>query len=641
MGFYLANIDQWWWFLVLLTAAVALPFLIWLKGNRAGKLLEQTFGSVMAARLTSSLSGRRRLLKNALMIGGLLLAVLAAGRPQWGRGIDIPRAGGGEIVLAVDLSLSMLAEDLQPNRLAAAKDVAGQLVEAMAGDRFAVVAFAGEAFLELPLTRDQETLLRAIEDFSPDTIPVQGTNIEAALRESQNALTAGGNGESQAVAVLSDGEELQGDARSQAEVLARDGIPIFTVGLGRPRTESLVRDEEGEFFLDPEGEPIITVLDEALMRDLAAITDGAYLRGPLSEGMVSALARNIEEARGRGEAEMAGIFPRRAERYQIPLVLAVLFWLAGFFIGERGWPARPRIGVWLLVAGVGIATVGFPHSAGGNEKKEFSSAGNERVHLKVSERNQPDLEDELEQLRGRLARASCPEETGRVSLEIGRIHQVLGELEAAVSAYRSAISRLEYNARSRALTLWHSGIAEHLLARQKFSEKPGLSADWLASARQRYLEAMAVLGSSPRLAWNYEILLRDQSLLERVLSRLPEEKAKDEPMLSFDEVLETLDRLEEDIAVQPEPEFYPEEFADRLESEEEVEARIPEEAVPTPEAPPIELDDGLEITADQERELGGREVEAALEKARDREKNFRETLKQIRFRDVTAPDRQW
>lgn len=655
MDFQLANIDQWWYWLLVLSA-VLLPGLIYGRLRYNQRRLQKIFGEPMYSKLTLSLDKKRRFWRRALMTAGIWAAVLAAGRPQGGDGEPslAEQTSVREIALVFDVSLSMMAEDVEPTRLAAAKEIAGYLVESMPGERFALIAFAGAAFAELPLTDDQQSILTVLEELSPASIPVQGTDIEAGLQSGRRVLESTEGDRARALVLFSDGEELQGNGRQAAAELARAGITLLAVGMGESEHQVPVRDVNGEALTDDRGEVIYTALDEEFLRQLTSISEGIYYRGAEPEPTAEVLRRELMrlEQEPMGDEDW-GLNGSRAaqELYQWPLMLAVLALTASMFIDERRRQISSSSRAFLAAAIFAIIVPGV-------FLRGDMAARNHRGHHFSEKSTTAALTDlvsrfDLSRVTRYLQRGFRSEEekkqTALESFHLGRQQQMAGELEQAQLTYQRMVKHSSAIPELQGLGLWSLGLAEHQMARRRISEAadPEKVADLFESAVHNYIEAMRRLDSDPRLAYNYEVLRREQSAWQKHLRSVRDPEGRVDVEAAEFELEDLLPVPEEEEVDDPETlegidnAYFPLEQAE-VPTEEPEDADELEEPPEVPDEPPsAEFTDAVEGPALDDRELSDEEVEEVMERARAREKSFREVVKQIKFRDKVAPEKQW
>jgi len=325
----LGNTNALWALFLLPTLGV-----LWVvSGRKARNLVQKLVAARLQRTLVDAPSGR--LPRFALLLAGLGLCVFALSRPQWGEVTSETKGRGRDVLILIDVSRSMLANDLPPSRLQRAKLAAEDLVRQLGGDRIGIVAFAGTAFLQAPITADHSAVLTAIQELDPEIIPQQGTNICAALQCADEAFdrTEGGQ---RALVLISDGEELEADAVAMAKELAAK-MRIFTLGVGSPEGSVLmVPSPKGglEYIRDGSGNPVLSKLDESRLEEIASVGGGFYshLSGGLTE-----VKHIAEEGIGvMDEHEVSvEVRTRAVERFQWPLGGALACLALGMILGER------------------------------------------------------------------------------------------------------------------------------------------------------------------------------------------------------------------------------------------------------------------------------------------------------------------
>jgi Ca-activated chloride channel family protein len=324
---------NWFWALFVVPLLVALFF-------RAERRSAQRLRAFVSARLLPSLARtvdrRRRKLRFALILFGVALAITALAKPRWGYTYQDVKRKGLDLILAADTSRSMLSNDVAPSRLQRVKLAAQDLLSELQGDRVGLVAFAGRAFLQAPLTIDYAAAVEAINDLDTNTIPEGGTNISAAIELAMQTYGKSAIG-NRALIIFTDGEELSGDAVKAAKSAADAGVRIFTVGVGTPEGSLIPIPGEGGgtgFVKDSNGQVVKSKLDEKRLKEIAETTGGFYIHledGPrtmkqlFDEGLAKMQAGEIDERLSR----------QPIERYQWPLGAALLVFGAAFLLRER------------------------------------------------------------------------------------------------------------------------------------------------------------------------------------------------------------------------------------------------------------------------------------------------------------------
>lgn len=323
--------------LYLLWAVPALAVLgvaaAWLRRRR----LRAWADDALWGRVAPARSGLLRGVKFVLSLLALAFLLVAAARPQVGAQLVQVERRGIDVVVLLDVSLSMEATDVVPNRLERSKQEIRELLNGLRGDRAAIVIFSGSSFALCPLTLDIAAANLFLDAVAADVLPDPGTNLEEALRGARSALEAElEQARGRAVILFTDGESHAGDAVSAARSLEEDGIPVLTVGVGTPNGEPIpVTDDDGRlagYKKDRSGNVVLSRLDETLLREIAETTGGRYYPATLQGHEVGEMLRFL----GRLErGELGGTRRRRVEeRFQAPVVVAVVLLLLAVLVPE-------------------------------------------------------------------------------------------------------------------------------------------------------------------------------------------------------------------------------------------------------------------------------------------------------------------
>jgi Ca-activated chloride channel family protein len=321
------------WLLVLLVLPLILFF--WWAWRERQRLITQFISARLLAHLKVGVSAARQKARMAMIVAAVALLVLALARPQWGFTQEEARQRGLDVVMVIDTSKSMLAEDVQPNRLARAKLAALDLARRAGTDRLGLVAFAGSAFLECPLTLDDAAFSESVASLDTQTISQGGTAIGEAIDEARAAFKKD-SGNHKVIVLFTDGEDHDSDAAAAAEKAAASGIIIFTVGIGTPEGELLrVRDDQGrtDYIRDENGNPVKSHLNEELLQQIAHATKGFYQHLSGTSTMDLLYDRGIAPLpKSENSARM---FMRYRERFYWPLSFAIALLIAEMFLPER------------------------------------------------------------------------------------------------------------------------------------------------------------------------------------------------------------------------------------------------------------------------------------------------------------------
>ena len=278
----------------------------------------------------SSVSG----LQMGLVIAGLALSLFAAARPQWGRVTEKTVERSRNVVVAIDVSRSMLAQDVRPNRLERAKADVADLIDSLEGDRCALVAFRRTGVVICPLTTDHAYLRSALEQLTPESASRGETDLGSAIRASLDALDPAAD-DHNAIILISDGGDLRGEAIQNAELAKKRGIPIFTVGIGDPRNGAAIPSEDGRGEQKFQGQVVKVKLEEAALKALAEASKGRYVplatAGTAETTLGAIYRRFLRQVAAKEQNEEA---ERAAERYQIFLIPGLILLIAGAMLSK-------------------------------------------------------------------------------------------------------------------------------------------------------------------------------------------------------------------------------------------------------------------------------------------------------------------
>jgi Ca-activated chloride channel homolog len=311
--------------------------LYWLAFRARARALEQFGESPLVQTLSASVNRRGRVWKAVLVLASITMMVFALARPQFGTRLETVKTQGRDIVVALDVSKSMLAEDLAPNRLERAKLEIGRLIRGLDGDRIGLVAFAGDAFVQAPLTVDYGAALLFLNSMDTDLLSVQGTNLGIALTTALDAFDEGASRDQRVLVVVTDGEDHEGEIESAVQRAEQAGVQIHTVGIGSPDGVPIPDfDANGRrtgFMRDDDGNVVTTRLEEGVLRQIANATGGRYV--PAYSGTTALQALVEEIAEGEGTELESRQVTQFEEQFQIFLGLAILMLLLETLIPDR------------------------------------------------------------------------------------------------------------------------------------------------------------------------------------------------------------------------------------------------------------------------------------------------------------------
>jgi Ca-activated chloride channel family protein len=307
--------------LLLVPAAAAIVFAAVSLGRR--RAARRAFAEpALMERIAPGASHERRRLKAALVVAAVVLLGLAAGRPQIGTRMGVAKRRGVDLMLAIDVSSSMRARDLRPDRLEKAKREALTLLKLLDGDRVGIITFAGEAFVQCPLTLDYGAAAMLLSAVEPGTIPTPGTALGAAVRTAVRAMSTRPD-RTKVLVLMTDGEDHGSDPLAAAREAREAGVRVYTIGMGSTAGEPIPQaaDEGGGYKRDRAGEIVMSRLDEAILVDLATETGGRYFRATDTERELGVIEEEINRME-QGELE-SQMFAYYEERFQFPLAFAL------------------------------------------------------------------------------------------------------------------------------------------------------------------------------------------------------------------------------------------------------------------------------------------------------------------------------
>jgi len=295
-------------------------------------------GPAFLARFDGQISGNRRAAKILLFLLALSAGILAAARPQWGTRLEPVHRRGVDVVVLIDTSLSMATEDVAPSRLARARQAVETLLGRLAGNRVALVPFAGQASLACPLTLDSDAASLFLDAVDVESVAVPGSALAQALDVAIRAYGPGDpQGRSRAVVLFTDGEDHEGGLEQATERLRRAGVSVYALGVGTPSGGPIpVRDDAGVmrgYKKDGAGRVVTSRLEEEALEKLALATDGRYYRLSPAGNEIGEIAEAIG---GMSQRDFGSVLRTRyEERFQIPLAICLAALVVETLLGDR------------------------------------------------------------------------------------------------------------------------------------------------------------------------------------------------------------------------------------------------------------------------------------------------------------------
>lgn len=298
------------------------------------KAIERMGDNHLIAKLMPQQSTSRPLIKFFLILMAYASLVVALTNPQIGSKLEKAQRKGIDLIIALDVSNSMMAQDIKPNRLQAAKQAITNLIDKLKGDRIGIIVFAGHAYTQLPITTDYAAAKMFLSSVSPDNIPIQGTAIGEALALSAKSFSD--NEHNKAIIVISDGENHEGDALDETKNALDQGIRVYTIGMGLPEGGPIPYYTDGKlsgYKKDKDDNIITTKLNEVMLQQIAVAGDGYYVRANNSQ---AGLNRIFEEIDKLEESEFeTQVFSDYEDRFQYFIALTILLLIIEFIIAER------------------------------------------------------------------------------------------------------------------------------------------------------------------------------------------------------------------------------------------------------------------------------------------------------------------
>ena len=315
-----------------------LPFLaaFYLYSNYRRRKAIRKFGDpVLMAQLMPDVSKYRPDVKFWLVFAAIGLFAVLLARPQFGSKLETVKRQGVEVMIALDISNSMLAQDVQPSRLEKAKRLVAQLVDKMENDKVGMIVFAGDAFTQLPITSDYISAKMFLESINPSLISKQGTAIGAAINLATRSFTPQ-EGVGRAVIVITDGENHEGGAVEAAKAAAEKGIQVSVLGVGMPDGAPIPVEGTNDFRRDRDGNFVVTRLNEQMCQEIAQAGDGIYVRVDNSNAAQKVIAQEINKM-AKADVETQ-VYTEFNEQFQAVAWIILLLLLAEMLILERKNP---------------------------------------------------------------------------------------------------------------------------------------------------------------------------------------------------------------------------------------------------------------------------------------------------------------
>ena len=300
--------------------------LLRIRRNRIRKFGDEK----LVSQMMPSYSKSKVWVRLVLFSTGFFFFVIGLSRPQIGARLKEQEIKGAEIIIAIDVSNSMLAEDYSPNRLERAKLAVSRLVDKLRDDRIGLVIFAGTSFVQLPVTTDYVSAKMFLNSIDTGSIPIQGTALGDAITTCIRSFSAQSD-KSRAIILITDGENHEDDPVAAAKQAAEMGIKVFTIGVGSPEGKPIPMN--GELLKDKDGEIVVSRLDEAVLQEIAAEGNGAYVRAGNSEFGLNPIIDDLRKL--EDEKYNSVVFEEYDEQFMYFLAIALVFFVLEMLVGDR------------------------------------------------------------------------------------------------------------------------------------------------------------------------------------------------------------------------------------------------------------------------------------------------------------------
>ncbi len=316
-----------------------LPIIIlMIIGNKKRKhRLNKAIEKKLWPTIVPHLSHTKRFWKRILVILSLICIIIAILRPQYGVIFEQIERKGQDIYIALDVSKSMLAQDIKPSRLEHAKREILSLVDELKGDRIGLIAFAGDAFIQCPLTTDYSAIKMFLNYIDPSIMPTPGTDIATAIKTARLAFKRTSKSKTPILILISDGESFENDPIKSAEVAAKSGMTIYTIGIGSPNGDPIPRFNNKNKLLgylkDKKGTVVLSKLNETILKQIASIANGHYFNSNLGAFVIDKVYKEISKKEKQKLEE--SLLTLHKDRYQWVLVLALILLVFETLISSR------------------------------------------------------------------------------------------------------------------------------------------------------------------------------------------------------------------------------------------------------------------------------------------------------------------
>jgi len=456
------------------------------------------------------------MLKHLLIIAGVACVFVALARPQAGYRWEETHRKGLDILFAVDTSKSMLTQDVKPDRLTRAKMAVNDLVNKLDGDDVGLIAFAGDAFLQSPMTQDYDAFRESLDALDTSTIPRGGTDISRAIGEAQAAFQTQ-NDHDKILVLMTDGEDLEGSAVTAAEAAANDGVKIFTVGVGTPSGDLIpVPTDNGgtDFVKDASGQIVKSRLDETMLKKIASVTGGMYQPlGQQGQGLTAIYDQGLAPFQRHDLASREHRVP--LEQFQWPLLAGLCCFLAEFLIGTRKRlrriaqapmssnairfaHRRPRHSVSAAAAALALAVIAWP---------SFANASPQSAEKDYQKGDYAAAEQQYQ--------AAAAQKSGAPQLEfnVGAAAYKAGMFDDAAKAFQKSLTTDQLNLQQE--TYYNLGNTQYRLGQKTEKTTPEQTIPVWKQAVQSYEAALQLNPNDADSIYNRDLVKKELEKLQQ------------------------------------------------------------------------------------------------------------------------------
>lgn len=308
-------------------------FILYIYTMQSKKKALKRFGNMSVIKaLMPDISLKRQYLKFWILFACVALFIIIISGPQFGSKMETVKRKGVEVMICLDVSNSMLSTDVSPTRLDKSKQILSKLVDNLKNDKIGLIVFAGEAYVQLPITSDHVSAKMFLSSISPEMVSSQGTNIGAAVNLAMRSFTPSETSD-KTIVIITDGENHEGGTIEAVKAAAEKNVKVNVLGVGLPQGAPIPIPGTNSYFKDKEGNPVITKLNESMCQEIAATGDGMYARADNTNTALKALQSEIDKM-NKSEIE-SRVYSAYDEKYQIFAWILLFLLVIEFFILDR------------------------------------------------------------------------------------------------------------------------------------------------------------------------------------------------------------------------------------------------------------------------------------------------------------------